>query len=104
LYTHSGFYHNKRLTSIDSVVLSNGFNNTVIYNLKPNENYKAFLDFEKEKDTVISDGSYSIQVYQNKDKEQILNFGYYSNGSPSSSLRFKLVIENDTISVNESWD
>jgi len=89
---------------IDSVVISNGFNSTAIYGLQKNKDYNAFLDFKTKRDILIGDGFYTIEVYQGNKLKEFLNFGYYSNGIPSSSSGFRIEIKNDTILINEFWD
>ncbi len=89
---------------IDSVIISNGFNSSAIYGLQKNKDYNTFLDFKTKRDTLISDGSYTIKVYQGNKLKEFLNFGYYSNGIPSSSSGFRIEIKNDTILIDEFWD
>lgn len=92
----------QRDSQIDSVIISNGFNDIKLYNLSNDKKYQSFLDFTKKNDTLIGDGVYNIEVYQRNRPDRILNFGYYSNGIPSSG--FKVVIQMDTILIDEVWD
>lgn len=92
----------QRDSQIDSVIISNGFNEIKLYNLSSDKKYRSFLDFRKRNETTIGDGVYNIEVYQRNRPDKILNFGYYSNGIPLSG--FKVVIQVDTILIDEVWD
>jgi len=91
---------NNTKSNIDSVIVTNGFNSFKLYNIKFNNKKEGFLDFKK--NNPKHDGQYIMQLFI-KDSIKRKAFGYYSNGSPSGS-KFKIMIENDTILVNEYFD
>mgnify|MGYP003111225497 CR=1 FL=1 len=80
---------------LDSIILTNGFNNAKVFDLKPQKTKEIFLDFKVNNPN--QDGLYGIQVFSNK----VLRgqyFGYYSNGIPSSE-NYIIEIKKDTILV-----
>mgnify|MGYP003669957362 CR=1 FL=1 len=91
---------NNAKNDIDSVIVTNGFNYLKFNDIKFNEKKEGFLDFKK--NNPKHDGQYFLKVFtKNSIKEK--PFGYYSNGGPSGS-KFKIIVENDTLLINEYFD
>ncbi|MNE60545.1 hypothetical protein D3C80_1556940 [compost metagenome] len=92
--------HNDDVRTIDSIIISNGFNISKSLSLKPQEETLVFLDF-KENNT-HSDGNFFIKYYINAE-QKLKTFGYYSNGIPSTD---KVIIEikKDTLLIKEKFD
>ena len=67
--------HNDDVRTIDSIIISNGFNISKSLSLKPKEETLIFLDF-KENNT-HSDGNFFIKYYINGE-QKLKTFGYYS--------------------------
>ncbi|TYB78799.1 hypothetical protein [Bizionia myxarmorum] len=86
---------NNTNTQIDSLTITNGFNTVKIFDLKPQEIYKTFLDFKEYNPK--QDGSFGVHVYSENSVRAEL-FGYYSNGIPLTKS-YKLEIKKDTILV-----
>lgn len=87
---------NKSNVNIDSLIISNGYDKIRFGRIDVNEAKEGFLEFSRE---IINDGGYSIEFYSREFYKKE-NFGYYSNGIPSNSS-FRIVIEKDTIKINE---
>ena len=86
---------NKSQKKIDSIIISNGYDEIKIKNLYKNKTRKVYLKFVKQKPK--SDGSFFIKVFPNNLRK---NFGYYSNGIvPSYS--YNIFLKNDSISIEE---
>lgn len=83
---------------IDSIVLSNGLDESRLYDIRSKDNNKGHLNFSSQ---VKTDGNYELKIYsQGVTKSQ--SFGYYSNGTPADS-HFDFIIKNDTIIVKEKF-
>jgi hypothetical protein len=86
---------NKSQKKIDSIIISNGYDELKIKNLHKNKTRKVYLKFVKHKPK--SDGSFFIKVFPNNLRK---NFGYYSNGIvPSYS--YNIFLEDDSITIEE---
>ena len=89
---------NKSQKKIDSIIISNGYDEIKIKNLYKNKTRKVYLKFVKQKPK--SDGSFFIKVFPNNLRK---NFGYYSSGIvPSYS--YNILLKDDTISIKEFWN
>lgn len=98
--THFEVQNNTK-SNIDSLIITNGFNSLKFYNIAPNDKEKGILDFSKNNGS-NNDGNYKINI-SSMNYYRYQFFGYYSNGTPSES-KFKIMIENDTILINEYFD
>ncbi|WP_272023172.1 hypothetical protein [Olleya namhaensis] len=85
---------NNTNTDIDSLIITNGFNNLVIKKIPMNKKKEGFLDFKK--NNPRHDGIFNIRYFNKGKMIKSKSFGYYSNGSPSVKL-FNVSIEKDTI-------
>jgi hypothetical protein len=86
---------NKSQKKIDSIIISNGYDEVKIKSLYKNKPKKVYLKFVKEKPK--SDGSFFIEVFPSNLRK---NFGYYSNGiTPSYS--YNIFLEEDSITIKE---
>lgn len=91
---------NKRDNLIDSIKISNSYDDVVLHKLKINQKMYSTLVFG---DSIPrGDGNYFIESYSNNEI-QSTNFGYFSNGIPSNSS-FSIEIKNDTIIVDEKFE
>ena len=86
---------NKSQKKIDSIIISNGYDEIKIKNLYKNKTRKVYLKFVKQKPK--SEGSFFIKVFPNNLRK---NFGYYSSGIiPSYS--YNIFLKDDSISIKE---
>jgi hypothetical protein len=85
--------------SIDSIVISNGYDVIKSTHINAGEVKNLFLDF-KQKHTK-SDGSYYLNYYM-ENTNHIKNFGYFSNGIPLSE-KIEISIEKDTVYIKEDF-
>lgn len=92
--------NNNQNETIDSLTVSNGFNESDKITLKPNGKATVFLDFKA--NNTHSDGNFFIKYYSNK-KQILKSFGYYSNGIPSTN-KMKIEIAKDTLLVYEAFE
>jgi hypothetical protein len=90
---------NKTNSNIDSLFISNGFNNVNLNKINKNEKVILFLDFKK--NNPKSDGNFLIK-YKLNNKHRNKMFGYFSNGIPSNK-NVKVQIYEDTIIINEIY-
>lgn len=90
---------NKTNSSIDSLFISNGFNNVNLNKIDSNEKVILFLDFNK--NNPKSDGNFQIK-YKQYNKHRNKMFGYFSNGIPSNK-NVKVEIYKDTIIIHEIY-
>ncbi|RZJ64086.1 MAG: hypothetical protein EOO45_19275 [Flavobacterium sp.] len=91
--------HNDSLIDYDSIVIT-GLGKLKFDNIKSGCKTKGVLDYSRSK--TKTDGGYEIKLYSN-DSIKNHDFGYYSNGIPSSTHMI-ITIAKDTINVKEIYD
>lgn len=84
-------------TTIDSLVVSNGFNDFNFSKLIDGDIKIKSLNFNEVK--VSGDGNYFIKYFF-RGKLRLKYFGYYSNGIPLNS-GFEVIIKKDTVEIIE---
>ncbi len=94
---HVNFHiSNSNYNHIADVKVSNGVNDILIDTIMPNMTKSITLNF---RGVPKVDGGYSLSYTLNSEK-LVKNFGYYSNGVPSTS-EFEIYILQDTIQIKE---
>jgi len=86
---------NKSKKTIDSIIISNGYDVVKIERLSKNQLKEVYLKFIKEKPK--SDGSFFIKVFPNSIRK---DFGYYSNGF-IPTYKYYISLEKDSIVIKE---
>lgn len=91
--------HNDSSNRIDFVNISTSDKkaNLTIKNVEANSEKIDFLNMNKVGQV---DGSYFLEINQDKNYK-IVNFGYYTNGSPVEE-KFDIYISNDTVIFKET--
>ena len=87
---------NKSDSIIDSIIVQSDFNKIKIKKLEKDELDTFFIDFKNSNHK--GDGIFGIQLFNNR-KMYNQQFGYFSNGVPSSN-DFYISIYNDTIIID----
>ncbi len=87
---------NSSNTTIDSLIISNGYDEIRFSRIYVNETKKDFMEFSSD---IKNDGGYFVECYSEEFYKKE-NFGYYSNGIPSNTS-FSIVIKKNTIKINE---
>jgi hypothetical protein len=86
-------------SKVDSVIVSNGFDNWKHGTIQANEQLEGELVFSG---TIKTDGGYQVKILRN-DKYEYYGFGYYTNGSPTSN-KMIVKIEKDSVVAYELPD
>lgn len=88
---------NKTENHIDSLVVTNWIQEAKVNRINKNDSIEFNLGFENNK--ANGDGSYAVSYFLN-DKIHLEDFGYYSNGIPTSST-YRIEIYSDTLIIKE---